>query len=546
MKSASLSQQYSCKYGENLMVEYNWGYHFHENIVYFYYQLIRSKNLLSLESKLYTLLAYTILYKDKSYQEELIILYKMIGHTRDIRYGRGEYALAYMQIWVWYHYYPELALFAFRQFVQGQKYGSWKDIKYFCEYILQKTADPHHPCIEYACSLITTQLQADYKHFQKGEKISYAAKWAPREKSKYHWVNKKIAFRAFPHFFTTCKTLVSMKKAECKAKIHLRKMLSNMNRSLQTPQIYMCENKWSQINFEKVSLQTIHKNRRAFQNKNKTKHSKSNDRYICTGKFQDYISTLHITSPGQLGKLVQSAFQTPSIEDSRILNILWGHTNTTLENIISIVDVSSSLEEDNSQPLYNAIGLGVRAAEMTKGSFHNCVLVFSATPTWFHFTPEDTFVDKITQIKNCLWGLNSNLEAALKLLVESMVASKIDPALVSQLTLCIFSDMQTDPFVSHSSMPLYKNIKKIFKKVEFAMPHIKFWNVRQTDGFPVLGRSKSNTLLSGSNEPLLNILCKRPKRSQKPSVIPSLTPLYAILNKSRYRILENKIISKIK
>ena len=122
MMSTSLSQQNDCKYGENLMVEYNWGYHFHENIIYFYYQLIRSKNLLTLESKLNTLLTYTLLYKDKSYQEELIILYKMIGHTRDIRYGRGEYELAYMQIWVWYNYDPELAFFAFRQFVQGQNY----------------------------------------------------------------------------------------------------------------------------------------------------------------------------------------------------------------------------------------------------------------------------------------------------------------------------------------------------------------------------------------------------------------------------------------
>ena len=257
------------------------------------------------------------------------------------------------------------------------------------------------------------------------------------------------------------------------------------------------------------------------------------------------MSILNTTSPGQLGKLVKSAFHTTSAEDSKILNTLWGPTNTTLENIISIVDVSSSLEEDNLQPLYNAIGLGVRTSEMTKGSFHNCVLVFSATPTWFHFSPEDTFVDKITQIKNCLWGLNSNLEAALKLLIEALTISKIEPAMVSQLTLCIFSDMQTDPFTSHSSMPLYKNIKKIFKKAEFAMPKIKFWNVRQTDGFPVLGRSKSNTLLSGSNEPLLNILRKRPKRNQKSTATPSLTTLYGILNQPRYRILENKIISKI-
>ena len=557
MKS-EIAREARYKYGENLMVECTWGLNFHENIVYFYYQLIRSKNLSNLDFKLSSLLAYTR-NNNKSYREELIILYKMIGHTRDIRHGRGEYKLAYMQIWTWYNYYPDLALFAFKQFVQGAKYGSWKDIKYFSEYIFQKTGDDNHPCIQYAYSLLVLQLQADYEHFKRGEKISYAAKWAPREKSKFNWLNRKIAFGFFPHFFTTCKSYKSIKNAERKAKTHLRKILSSMNKYLQTPQSYMCANQWSLINFQKVSLDTIYKNRLAFNNKNKnntTRHQIA-DRYICAGKFQDYISTLHITSLGQLGKLVKSAFLTSSVDETTIINTLWGHNNTPLVDTIAIIDLSSSLEKDNLEPLYNAIGLGVRVSEMTKGAFHNCLLVFSARPTWFHFNPTDTFVDKITQIKNCLQGLNSNLEAALKLIIESMVIAKVSAANISQLTLCIFSDMQIDPFSSNHQAILYESIKKIFKKNgKFPIPNIKFWNVRQTDGFPVSGNRKSSALLSGYNEPLLNILSKKPqndsqnpvlnRKKRKVATIKQLKSIYYILNKSYYKILENKIISKIK
>jgi hypothetical protein len=47
-------------------------------------------------------------------KQYLIILYKMIGYTRDIIDGKGEYELSYMMILTWYEVYPELALFAIK------------------------------------------------------------------------------------------------------------------------------------------------------------------------------------------------------------------------------------------------------------------------------------------------------------------------------------------------------------------------------------------------------------------------------------------------
>ena len=40
--------------------------------------------------------------------EYLILLYKMIGQTRDIIDGKGECSLTYMMIYTWYDFYPEL------------------------------------------------------------------------------------------------------------------------------------------------------------------------------------------------------------------------------------------------------------------------------------------------------------------------------------------------------------------------------------------------------------------------------------------------------
>jgi hypothetical protein len=95
-------------------------------------------------------------------------LYKMIGHTRDIVDGKGECTLTYMMIFTWYEFYPELAMFALKCLVDlGDKsihqYGSWKDIKYFCQYCKNRGVFENHELIEYAIELTNAQLKSDYE-----------------------------------------------------------------------------------------------------------------------------------------------------------------------------------------------------------------------------------------------------------------------------------------------------------------------------------------------------------------------------------------------
>ena len=47
----------------------------------------------------------------------LILLYKMIAQTRDIVYGKGERKLTYMMIYIWYKFYPTLAIYAIHRLV---------------------------------------------------------------------------------------------------------------------------------------------------------------------------------------------------------------------------------------------------------------------------------------------------------------------------------------------------------------------------------------------------------------------------------------------
>ena len=131
--------------GENGHAEYSWSSDLQEKILQLSFQFTRC-DLATIEchaEKLRHLLQNLTGIKDTSrekFVELMTVAYKMVGHTRDIIDGKGEYSLAYMQVLVWNEFYPELSRFLLTKFVtsDGHPYGSWKDIKYFCNYCRSK------------------------------------------------------------------------------------------------------------------------------------------------------------------------------------------------------------------------------------------------------------------------------------------------------------------------------------------------------------------------------------------------------------------------
>ena len=159
--SASLNFQA----GEKCHIEHKWSNDIREKIVQFSFQLVRTDE--NGIAKLKTVLSDLLKTIEKSYacheisdgvyQEFMITLYKMIGHTRDVVAGKGEYALSYMLIITWYNFRPDLAMYAFKKFVMNgndHPYGSWKDIKYFCQYCYKNDVSKYHPLLVFAFELI--------------------------------------------------------------------------------------------------------------------------------------------------------------------------------------------------------------------------------------------------------------------------------------------------------------------------------------------------------------------------------------------------------
>jgi len=518
--------------GENGHKEYTWSDIIQEQILQFYSQITRTKS--EIIEQLGTILNNMLLtittdYKISNEQrvEMLSVLYRMIGQTRDIIDGKGEYALSYMMIYIWYNYYPELAKYAFRLFVTMENehehpYGSWKDIKYFCDYCKNKNQNTIHPLIDYAIDVVNEQLRKD----TSSENPSLAAKWIPREKSKrFGWLFEKMATHYFYNYMQTASADNTKRKtAKLKCFTEYRKICSELNKKLDTVQIKQCSNNWSSIEPIKQTSITMHKQKIAFLNKTKKGSQKTNleDRIQCSQHFKDFITQAlngEIKIKGKrvgLNDFTKDALKLIQNKDNHcesidLLNIQWkdnaSQTNA-LGKMIAMVDTSASMYGD---PLYAAIALGIRVAE--KSILGKRIMTFSANPTWVNLDKCENFVEMVECVSNANWGMNTNIYSALDLILDVIVSQKLTADESSNMILAIFSDMQIDEATNlEKGLTLYESIEKKYADTGIKIcgkpyypPHILFWNLRSTNGFPTLSIQPNVSCMSGFSPSLLNL-----------------------------------------
>lgn len=559
------------QFGENGHVEYGWSNSIQEKILQFSFQVTRTKedgvaNLSNVLKNLLMQLKNTIknssLPEKEVAKEYLSILYKMIGHTRDIIDGKGECTLSYMMVRTWYEYFPKLALFALKCFVDlgdntVHQYGSWKDLKYFCEYCKSKGDNVKSELIQYAVFLINSQIKKDYTNYSSNvNEISLAAKWAPREKSSFGWLYESLATNYFKEFLESAKNDSQMNKAILKAKTEYRKILSTLNRVLDTVQVKQCEQTWSSIDFNKVTSVSLSKQKKAFLNIKKTgeaRYPDLHDRVVCAENFNKHIQRAVKGEVEMKGKRVGMAdFTKQALELLRsnnsaeidLLNSQWRDNATQtggLGKMIAMVDVSGSMDGD---PMNVAIALGIRIAE--KSIIGNRIMTFSATPTWVNLDGFEHFVSKVRAVSAAPWGMNTNFNAALDMILNAIVQNKMAPEDVQDMVLVILSDMQMDQGDTCNKDDLYKTMEKKYAETgirvhgaPYKPPHILFWNLSSTSGFPSLSNQKNVSMMSGFSPALLNLFCE-----QGLDALESCTPwslLLKSLENNRYKIMDNML-----
>lgn len=572
---SSLDNYTPTQIGTNGHVEYSWSNSIQEQIVQFSFQITRTENLKPLEIQLFSMLK-TLSHqvKNGSLPEKevakgyLSTLYKMIGQTRDIVDGKGEYTLTYMMIYVWNQFYPNLAEFAIKCLVDlGDKsihqYGSWKDIKYFCNFCKSKTANLSQNLINYAIKITNEQINIDYANLiSNSNDISLVAKWIPREKSSFGWLFEQLATNFYSYILVTAKNDISIQKAILKCKTEYRKILSALNRQIDTVQIKQCGRRWAEIDFNKTTSITLSKQKKAFLNIDKSgdqRYPNDDDRVLCAEHFNSHIQKAVRGETEMKGKRVGMADFTKIALDlinSRsnvqaekdLINSQWrdnSSQNGSLGKMIAMVDVSGSMEGD---PMNVAISLGIRIAE--KSALGKRVMTFSITPTWVNLEPYTDFISQVEVLKRAPWGMNTNFYAALDLILDAIIQNKMSPEDVEDMVLVILSDMQIDEGDRTNKQSLYETMKAKYEAAGIRVhgkgykpPHILFWNLRSTSGFPTLSNQPNASMMSGFSPSLLNLFC-----DQGLTALQSCTP-WSLLNKSleneRYTIMGNKLNEEI-
>jgi len=559
--------------GQNGHVEYGWSNSIQEQIVQFSFQLTRTSTLKPLENRLNLMLSILsekvrngILPEKEVARGHLSILYKMIGHTRDIVDGKGEYNLTYMMIYAWNKFYPKLAEFALKCLVDlgdrsVHQYGSWKDIKYFCEYCKSQDNAVNHPLIQYAINLTNEQLYKDYSLLVSNPvDISLVAKWVPREKSTFGWLYEMLSTNYFSHFLATANTYDRRVRAVLKCKTEYRKVLSALNKYIDTVQIKQCGNNWANINFSKTTSITLTKQKKAFLNVKKSGEVRcpdNSDRVECAQHFNAHIQKAVRGEVEMKGKRVGMAdFTKQAIElscrgsqtEKDLLNSQWrdnSSQNGGLGKMIAMVDVSGSMDGD---PMNVAIALGIRIAE--KSALGKRVMTFSAKPTWVNLEECNDFISQVGVIKNAEWGMNTNFHAALDTILDAIIQNKMAPEDVQDLVLVILSDMQMDQGDKCNKQALYETMKEKYEAAgirvhgrAYKPPHILFWNLRSTSGFPSLSNQPNSSMLSGFSPSLLNLFCEQGMNALQSSTPWSL--LLRSLENERYTIMSDRLYEEI-
>lgn len=458
------------------------------------------------------------------------------------------------------------------------KFKDYKDI--------QNQHDLYSKCVNAIVILINEQLRADYAVYTQShtDSISLVAKWIPREKSKkFGWLYYYLAMSYFQHEIPSDQTHPSYERAVNRAFMNYRKMISALNKKLDTTQVKMCDKKWSELNFNNVTSITMHKQTKSLlnvkQNGKTSRYPSDEDREDCRYNYEAYlrdvvdgkqrikgarVSVVDFVKSAIENKhllLQQTPESDPSSSPSSIITTIneqWKDNSNknstgTLGEFIAMCDTSGSMESENCNPLYAAIGLSIRVAE--RSALGPRIMTFSERPHWIQLGTEDsdTFVKQVVKVRGSNWGMTTNFYYALDLIRQGIEDNKLPRDVVEKLTLVVFSDMQMREASSdlqniEKKNTLFENIRQMFAKMGERLygnethlplkpPHIILWNLRKTTGFPSLSTDENVSMMSGFSPALLNIFCQKGVEGLK-----TYTPwntLTETLNYSRYAVFEN-------
>ena len=522
-----------------------------------------------------------ILQKAKENEDVELIksLFKIIFNKRWCRGGEGNKNVFYISLLYLIQYFEQIIYDLFPLF---EKYGYIKDALNILNF--SEKTDYYKIIYNKVVELYSNNLNKDLENLKDYEssdkkehlKISFTAKWAPRESKKTRRLIGDIGRKLYPN-------------SSDSKKIHelYRKDIVKLNKYLNVVEILMSANQWAEIEFKNVCSQAINRNKSAFMNlkrndKNElVQRSTNEDRIKCAENFLKQISENKIKgSQVDPAIMISELFNKRSIEENKklasaqfesyidsIIKMIQTRKdelkscNQDIGRWVAVADVSGSMT-GTPMMISIAMALIISHPKIANSNFANRFITFDTHPQWISFSQSLSTDKKVNIIKNSPWGGSTNYDAVHDLLIKTCDDNdvKIDEIPEGIVTI---TDMQFNEACGYNCnwSTAYERIKQKWKvfgrrkyKKNIKPPIIVFWNttLRQIDQFPVESTQEGVILCCGnSGSHIKNILSGEFNNKTTPETAvksilndQQLAPLDEILNRNSNFIKEKLIYIK--
>lgn len=498
--------------------------------------------------------------------EELFVL---TFQTRDIRGGKGERDVFYNMYSILLQH-RKTAGMALNLLKLIPVFGSWHDL-----FVIADKSN-NIDLITSIHTIVIQQLNADKIAMSENKAISLLAKWIPRE-NRMGAQAKMLAKRLF----------VGETQISNRMKAY-RKLVSGLNRVLNTTEIHMCDNTWNVIEPAKVPARCNHKNVKAFLNQTLThgnvRFPNNEIRIECANNFKDHFAKTASGEVKALGsqtmyphEIVKSAHMLIensnhpclSADDDKMNSLrgVWrsmvneAKKNGGLGRSLAMCDFSGSMMSSSSNgdtPYYVSMAMGLLISEVTTDEFANTLLTFDSKPT-IHTLPtsDDLFVRLASLPRQYGHGMSTDFQKAMDCVLGRLVSQRCPPGSEPE-NLIVLTDMNWDA-ASGSSNADYNHvvkrdswqthvemIRENFKRTGetmwgtgFSMPRIVIWNIASTStDFHARADTDGVVMLSGWSPSLFKVLQNKGVVIQTP-----LQALQVQLEDVRYDVVRNAIRS---
>ena len=342
------------------------------------------------------------------------------------------------------------------------------------------------------------QLNKDLQGFKEGKPISLLAKWLPSENA------------------SSKKTKLLAKKVRKQLGFNskeYRQVLSMLRRYSNVVEVQMCDNAWSEIDYEKVPSLANLKYRRAFLRHDEDRRVT----YLDSVKKGESQLNMGVATPVDIvTKYSNSGFRRVKQLDET-LELAWKNLKDVyVQDTLVVADGSGSMTMrvgGKTTALDVANALAIYTSEHNKGEYKDKYITFSNTPQFVDLSNGDTLRDKLKIARKYNEVANTNIEAVFDLILAVAVKHKVSCEDMIKQVL-IISDMEFDAAQRGWRTPsnpltpaLFEHIKQKYADLGYDLPKLIFWNVNsRTKTIPLVENDLGVTLVSGFSQNVLQMV----------------------------------------